>query len=147
MKPPAPVLAFLDRLGELGEAHALEARVGILRKAAKLAPSAAPALEARIAELRAERLALDPPVLLCPYCGYEWAGRRRPRFRCYGGEGDHGWIADAWQDIQESGLRRGRDELPEDFRRRLAAWCGTACIWCDEQDDALDDRPRTLTRA
>jgi hypothetical protein len=47
-----PLLAFIARLGELAEAHALDAR---------------------IAEFRAERMAVNPPVLLCPYCGYEWA--------------------------------------------------------------------------
>jgi hypothetical protein len=148
VRPVAAVLAFLDRLGELAEAHALERRIGILRMAVELAPAAAPALDARVAELRAERLALDPPVLLCPYCGYEWAGRRRPQLRCYGRGGGHGWIVDAWKDVQESGQRRDRDELPEDFRRRMATWWGEAgSIWRDEPDEVLDDRPRTVARA
>jgi hypothetical protein len=115
---------FMSRLNEWHRAEALKKQIEILQEACKIAPSSAPALEVRIAELRADRLALNPPLATCGGCGAEWDGRQKPpqasnNEGCYGNHDD---MEEMWAHIQKSGLQRGADELPEEFSRRMAAW-------------------------
>jgi hypothetical protein len=50
---------------ELDRARALQDQIATLRATAEFAPGAKAPLEERIAELRAKRLALRPPLVKC----------------------------------------------------------------------------------
>jgi hypothetical protein len=80
---------------------------------------------AELAQLRAEVAATNPPLVTCGGCGFEWDGRSAPPATCPSpgpDDYDHDEMVEMWVDIQASGLVRGADELPEEFKARMAEW-------------------------
>jgi hypothetical protein len=108
------------RLDQLERADELRQDLFLLRRALALAPAAENAINARIAELLAERERLDPPMDYCVACGFEWDGREEPPQE-QGPECCHEDMFRIWDETCECGIRRGSTEPLDKFIDRAVA--------------------------
>jgi hypothetical protein len=109
-----------SRLEELDRAKKISEIVALLHRAADEAPAAASLLDARIAELRAESAALNPPLEYCGKCDFEWDGRSEPPSE----QTDECWHAAMralWNELTLYNIERAPDEALDELLARLDA--------------------------